>query len=281
MTDNRETAITQTWFNACPIGLMILDHDGRVSAINPALGEIINCAPEALVGRREEEVSTSELRGLFAPDGELQLLSRGIPDRQLKVQSREMPGKDGFTLRSYFDISEYHSMKQENARLTQQVEELTLTDDLTGLANERAFHRVLGAQVTRSRRYTNPLCLAVVEIEAKASSEEISKQIILAVGHYLRDRLRWVDLIARWSGDRFMLILPETTAEDGHRLLNKVKQDFVEARLPEELAHLVIRLQIGLAQWQKGNDARILINRSMEALAEAKKADEATADLTP
>ncbi len=281
MTENRETAISETWFNACPIGLMILDNTGRVSAINPALEEIFNCAPETLVGRREEEMSSTELRGLFGPDGHLQLFTQGIPGRQLKIQSREIPGKEGIILRSYCDISEYEAIREENTRLSQQVEELTLTDDLTGLANERAFHRVLGAQVTRSRRYTNPLCLAVVEIEAEASDEEVSQQILLAVGHYLRDRLRWVDLIARWSNDRFMLILPETTAEDGNKLLDKVRQEFVDTRLPDELAHLTIRLQIGLAQWQKGNDARMLINRSMEALAAAKKADDATADLTP
>jgi diguanylate cyclase (GGDEF)-like protein len=281
MTENRDTAFTETWFNACPVGLLILDQDGRVSAINLALCEIINCTPKDLVGRSEEEMPSAELRGLFGSDGTLQLATQGISSRQLKVQSRKIPGVDGRTLRSYCDVSEYRAIRQENARLKQQVEELTLTDDLTGLANERAFHRVLGAQVTRSRRYTNPLCLAVIEIESEARDEQTSRDVNIAVGHYLRDRLRWVDLIARWSNDRFMLILPETTAEDGTKLLNKIKRDFIDARLPEKLAHLTIHLQIGQAEWQKGNDARMLIKRSMEALAEAKTADEAAADLTP
>lgn len=278
MTETKDTAFTETWFNACPVGLLVLDWDGRVRAVNPALCAGMNCKPEELVGRKQEELPTPELRALFGPEGILKLLYPGTPGRQLKVQTCEIPGDGGLTLRAYSDISEYAAIAEENIRLAQQVEELTLTDELTGLANERAFYRVLGAQVTRSRRYTNPLCLAAVEIDAEESDAETSQKIILAVGHYLRDRLRWVDLIARWSNDRFMLILPETTAVDGNRLLAKVQQDFVHAQLPDELAHLTIRLQIGLAAWQKGNDVRILINRSMEALAEAKKA---TADLTP
>jgi diguanylate cyclase (GGDEF)-like protein len=153
------------------------------------------------------------------------------------------------------------------------VEELTLTDELTGLANERAFHRVLSAQVTRSRRYTNPLCLAVVEIHNQAEEEKISQDVVLAVSRYLRDRLRWVDLIARWSNDQFMLILPETTVDDAIKLLHKIKNDFAETGLPESLANKVIGLRIGIAEWQKGNDGRLLMKRTMEALAEAKEAD--------
>jgi diguanylate cyclase (GGDEF)-like protein len=171
------------------------------------------------------------------------------------------------TLRCFTDISEHAILQEENERLKQQVEELTLTDDLTGLANERAFHRVLNAQVTRSRRYNNPLCLAVVETEAKVENTELAQEVILSVSRYLRDRLRWVDLIARWSDDQFMLILPETTLEDASKLLDKIKNEFVDAGLPEAITHLHIHLQIGIVEWQKGNDARMLMKRATEALA--------------
>lgn len=273
MTENSDILSMEHLFDACPVGLLILDRKGRVLSINTALCDILKRTPEELIGHTQEEMPSPELRGLFYPDGRLQLHARGIPSHQLKIQSREIPGTDGITLRSYSDISEYTALRAENARLQQQVEELTLTDDLTGLANERAFYRVLSSQVTRSRRYTNPLCLAAVEIEAEVGNEGLSQEVILAVSCYLRDRLRWVDLIARWSNDRFMLILPETNAEDGNRLLNKVKGDFIDTRLPEEIAHLAIRLQIGLAEWQKGNDVRILMKRSLEALTEAKETD--------
>lgn len=273
MTANGDTLSTESWFDNCPAGLLILDPDGRIQAINSTLCNMLKRNPEELVGCTREDMPSPELQGLFYPDGRLQLYIQGIPSCQLKIQSQEITNTDGMSLRCFTDISEYEALREENAKLQQQVEELTLTDELTGLANERAFHRVLSAQVTRSRRYTNPLCLAVVEIEAEVSDKGISQDVILAVSHFLRDRLRWVDLIARWSNDQFLLILPETNAEDGIKLLNKVKGDFIDTRLPEEIAHLTVRLQIGLAEWQKGNDTRMLMKRSMVALAEAKEAD--------
>lgn len=273
MTENGNALTTEAWFDGCPAGLLILDPDGRIQAINLTLCNMLERKPEELVGHTREDMPSPELQGLFYLDGRLQLYFQGIPSCQLKIQSREIPDTGGMTMSCFTDISEYELLREENARLRQLVEELTLTDELTGLGNERAFHRVLSHQVTRSRRYTNPLCLAVVEIEAESGDTALSQDIILAVSRYLRDRLRWVDLIARWSNDQFMLILPETNVQDGNKLLNKIKEDFIDIRLPEEIAHLEIRLQIGLAEWQKGNDARMLMKRSIEALAAAKETD--------
>lgn len=273
MTENNNTISQGQWFDACPVGLIILDKSGSIQSINPALCSILKQQPSEVIGRNIDQMSSPELKGLFQTDGQLQLFVSGMPTKQLKIESRIIPDSNGMTLRCFTDISEFEAIREESVRLKQQVEELTLTDELTGLANERAFHRVLSAQVTRSRRYTNPLCLAVVEIEAEVGDEEFIQDVILTVSRYLRDRLRWVDLIARWSGDQFMLILPETTAEDATRLLGKIQDDFVDTELPEAIAHLTIRLQIGIAEWQKGNDARLLMKRSMEALAAAKETD--------
>jgi diguanylate cyclase (GGDEF)-like protein len=272
MTENNNT-LQDHWFEVCPAGLLVLDQKGQVQSINPALCHILGQQPDDILGKNIEQMPSPELKSLFNPDGQLHLFPNGMPAKLLKIESRVIPDSRGMTLRCFTDISEGEALREENVRLKQQVEELTLTDKLTGLANERAFHRVLTAQVTRSRRYSNPLSLAVVEIDAEAGEEAITQEITLAVSRYLRDRLRWVDLIARWSSDQFMLILPETTAEDTQNILHKIKSDFADTGLPESITHLNISLNIGIAEWQKGNDGRLLMKRTMEALAEVKEAD--------
>jgi diguanylate cyclase (GGDEF)-like protein len=273
MTENSNNMLSEHWFEACPAGLLILDQEGCVQSINPALCHILGQQPNEILGRNMDQLQPPELKGLFHPDGQLQLFPNGMPAKQLKIESRVIPNSHGMTLRCFTDISEGEALREENVRLKQQVEELTLTDKLTGLANERAFHRVLSAQVTRSRRYANPLCLAVVEIDAKPGEEVITQEVVLAVSRYLRDRLRWVDLIARWSNDQFMLIMPETSAKDASNTLNKLKTDFAATGLPESITHLTIGLNIGITEWQKGNDGRLLMKRTMEALAEVKEAE--------
>ena len=273
MTENSNNSLPELWFEACPTGLLILNQDGRVEAINPALCSMLGLKSDEILGRNIDEMPTPELKDLFHPDGKLQLFPHNLPTKQLKVESRAIKDSRGMTLRSFTDVSEEEFLREESIRLKQQVEELTLTDELTGLANERAFHRVLNAQVTRSRRYTNPLSLAVVEIDAELEEAETTSEIILAVSRYLRDRLRWVDLIARWSDGQFMLILPETNAADARNILTKIKNDFTTALLPDSVNSVAIGLNIGIAEWQKGNDGRLLMKRTMDALAEAKEAE--------
>ena len=277
MTEISSSSLHKHWFEACPTGLLILNQDGRIEAINYALCGMLGQKPDEILGRNIDEMPTPELKSLFHPDGQLQLYPHNLPAKQLKIESRVIPESHGMTLRCFTDVSESESLREENIRLKQQVEELTLTDELTGLANERAFHRVLNAQVTRSRRYTNPLSLAVVEIDAELEEIENSNEIILAVSRYLRDRLRWVDLIARWGDGQFMLILPETNAIDASNILNKIKSDFTTVPLPDSVTRLAFGLNIGISEWQKGNDGRLLMKRTMDALAEAKEAE---ADLT-
>ncbi len=170
------------------------------------------------------------------------------------------------------DSNELELLREENRRLKRQVEELSITDELTGMSNRRALQRALETQVTRSRRYHNPLSIVLVEVALGDPSVEPGDEVILAVSRFLSERLRWVDMIARWEGRQFVLVLPETGIEDGQRLLHKIRQGFGESALSTQFSDSHILLYVGLAEWQKGDDARLLLQRAMEALAGEKAA---------
>jgi diguanylate cyclase (GGDEF)-like protein len=170
------------------------------------------------------------------------------------------------------ESSELELLREENRRLRQQVEELSITDKLTGMSNRRAVQRALETQVTRSRRYHNPLSIVVVEVAIDGPNAEPEDEVILAVSRFLGERLRWVDMIARWEEHQFILVLPETSIDDGHRLLNKIRQGFGESALSTQSSDSHIMLYVGLAEWQKGDDVRLLLQRAMEALAGEKSA---------
>jgi diguanylate cyclase (GGDEF)-like protein len=170
------------------------------------------------------------------------------------------------------ESSELELLREENRRLRQQVEELSITDKLTGMSNRRAMQRALETQVTRSRRYHNPLSIVVVEVAIDGPTTEPEDEVILAVSRFLCERLRWVDIISRWEEHQFVLVLPETGIEDGQRLLHKIRQGFGESALSEQSSDSHILLYVGLAEWQKGDDVRLLLQRAMEALAGEKSA---------
>jgi diguanylate cyclase (GGDEF)-like protein/PAS domain S-box-containing protein len=273
MSNNKSGDFAEIWFQECPVAMLILDDRGRIYRINRALQELIGIDPVELLGQDAETLSHPQLQGLFEHSGELEISDLERDGRRYLCQTRELPSSGGMVLHAYQDLSNQLRLQEENDRLQQQINELAITDQLTGMANSRTLNRSLNAQVTRSRRYHNPLSLAVVEIGQTDQEETPEDEVILAVSRFLRDRLRWVDMIARWNEHQFVLILPETNMEDGRQLLDKIQQGFSDSELRDGGAQGNVRLHIGLAEWQKGNDARILMKRAMEALAAEKKAD--------
>ncbi len=250
-------------------GVLILDHNLMVSWINPALAEMFNISSDELVGKTAEFITQPEINLLFTAEGVVHLTARqNSTERWLKCRVTQDPESDT-CIRIFTDVTELFALKNENQHLRQQIEELSITDELTGLANRRALTRALNAQVTRSRRYQNPLCLTQLELlDTNAPGETIANELVLATSRFLRDRLRWVDVIARWDHSQFIIILPETTLDSGYELLNKVREDFSSISLPEGYSNTHLVLKIGVAEWKKGFDGPRLMTAANKALAE-------------
>ncbi|NNJ91828.1 MAG: GGDEF domain-containing protein, partial [Gammaproteobacteria bacterium] len=190
----------------------------------------------------------------------------------LERTSRSVSVNNGQNLQlHYFQvIQSENALQQENQRLKQQVERLTLTDELTGLANERALSQQLAIQVTRSRRYQNPLTLALLSMEIADDNnphilDDNYDRLIVAFSQFLRDRLRWADFIARCSGGRFIVVLPETTEAEAAKLFENMASETASIGLSEAQKNS-INMQFGLAAWQKGNDPKLLVERASMAL---------------
>ncbi len=160
------------------------------------------------------------------------------------------------------------TLQEESERLSQQVKQLTLTDELTGLANQLELNRALNAQVTRSRRYGNPLSLAMMEVvDAAEPDKTLQDKLIVATSRYLRDRLRWVDVIARWGHNQFVVILPETHHSDGYSLISKIQEEFPQAQQNEPLHDESLALRFGLVEWKKGYDTPMLMRCAATSLS--------------
>lgn len=258
---------------ACPCGVLILDQVGKISWLNPALEAMLALKSDQLVGQGREQFPFTTHRGLFKSSGLMHLFGPGVErERWLLCTVEEQGQLDPaiHTIKYFQDVTEQVQLGDENQRLKKQVEELAITDELTGLANRQALTRALNAQVARSRRYQNPLSLAVLSLVDNERDEPLPDEAILAVSRYLRDRLRWVDLIARWDHNQFISILPETSLQDGRELMDKVLAEFADIRWPKPFVPGNLRLQFGLAEWHKGQDARLLMKQAFANLNESE-----------
>lgn len=268
MTKNSD--LINLCFETNPCGIIVLDSDGQIQRVNPALTNLIGVEAEQLIGRKVETLS-SGLSGLFKDGGTVQYFSEG---REHWLHCQEEDGGELGKIRYYLDISELVQLREDDNRLRVKIQELAITDELTGLANPRAFTRTLESHITRSRRYQNPLSLVVVELlDQSAPDDPLPDELILLASQYLRDRLRWVDLIARWDQNRFIIALPETRLADCKELVGKLRESFIETSLPEDHKDRSLNLHFGVAEWQKGLDSRRLIKHVTQSLYEERDAD--------
>ena len=150
--------------------------------------------------------------------------------------------------------------------------EVPLTDPLTGLPNHRRFKEDLAAMRSRCRRYQHPLSLMLIDVR---DFDRINRDRGLAagdatlreLGRRLRLIVRTADVLARFGDDEFVVIMPETSAEQARHLAERI---LTEAR-PDEPAD--VRLDIGIAECETGfiESESDLIGRAVEALELAKQ----------
>ncbi|MGE3774775.1 MAG: PAS domain-containing protein [Gammaproteobacteria bacterium] len=115
------------------------------------------------------------------------------------------------------------------------------------LPREAALLR-LEAEISRSRRYSNPLSCLVARVDGEASA-------YAALERMLRDQLRWVDVLARWSDTELLVLLPETPARAATALCRKL------ATQARGLGREVV-VTWGASTWRRGDDAALFVARA-------------------
>jgi diguanylate cyclase (GGDEF)-like protein len=175
------------------------------------------------------------------------------------------------------------SIAIENARLFSQVQRLAITDPLTGLYNRRYFFEAARREFERARRYNSAMTIIMLDLDH-------FKQVNDTYGHLAGDRvlmtvavlckvsLREVDVLARFGGEEFILLLPQTGAEGGRvlaeRLCDRIAHQIMEAGQQT----ISVSASLGLAELDaQCQNIRDLVERADRALYLSKKAGRARA----
>jgi diguanylate cyclase (GGDEF)-like protein len=125
----------------------------------------------------------------------------------------------------------------ENASLHETVERQAVTDELTGLANVRAFHSILEREVERARRFQSPLGLVMVDLDNfKRVNDEHGHQqgdeVLASVASVLRELSRDIDAPARYGGEELAVVLPQTDVEGAALQAERMRDAVQHLRVP-------------------------------------------------
>ncbi len=144
----------------------------------------------------------------------------------------------------------------DNARLFEQVSHLAVSDPLTGLANYRRLLDVLETETERTNRSGRPFAVLLLDLDGLKKINDthghlVGSHALNRLGHILRIHCRAIDTAARYGGDEFALVLPETSREEAERVANRIR-----AVLASDMEQPQLSASIGIAIYN-GHGERI------------------------
>ncbi len=275
--------------------LVSLSPDPIIGVSRDGTINLFNLAAERLLGYSGAEVLDKLIITQVYPSPEqarqVKKLLYASVDRQIEGFETQLLSKGGRTIdirlsakllmrdaQESGSIGFFHDMT-ESKRLESTLKQMLITDNLTGLYNQRHFRSALLVELDRANRYRRPLCLVCIDLDN-------FKQVNDKLGHLEGDNaLRFVartlqkvqrktDIAFRYGGDEFMLLLPETSYEEVEAIGNRLKVSFDEQWAREWSAIPgcpVVSLSIGAAEFDQAETAEALIRRADAVMYEAKK----------
>ncbi|HWI72002.1 MAG TPA: diguanylate cyclase [Baekduia sp.] len=166
------------------------------------------------------------------------------------------------------------ALHDELARRNAELEQLARTDVLTGLANRRHADDVLRSTIASARRHDRALCAVLVDIDnfkavndahGHAAGDAVLREVALRLADGLRDE----DLAARWGGEEFLLLLPDSP--DATVVCERLRSGLSGRPVNVHgLLELTVSASFGWAPWSGEETGEALVGRADEALYAAK-----------
>jgi len=166
----------------------------------------------------------------------------------------------------------------ENARLFDEVQQLAITDSLTGLYNRRHFFELAALEFDRARRYQRPLSALMLDIDHFKQVNDtyghtIGDQVLRAVAERCRKHLRKFNVLGRYGGEEFVALLPETEPANARLVAERLRQGIADLPIDTERAVIAITISVGVGGLDEECLAlECLLERADWALYAAKQA---------
>ncbi|MCA6062139.1 GGDEF domain-containing protein [Thalassolituus marinus] len=157
-------------------------------------------------------------------------------------------------------------------RINENMQVLANTDTLTGLQNRRAIHPLLQHEMERTKRFSTPVSMLLIDIDFfKQVNDEhghmIGDEVLAQVARELQSKIRSADHVCRWGGEEFLVLASSTTADQAGELAEKLRQR-VEGMQLMSVGHVTI--SVGVAQYRTGESFSGWYDRTDSALYRAK-----------
>ncbi|WP_094551495.1 GGDEF domain-containing response regulator [Petroclostridium xylanilyticum] len=276
------SAVTQSAGEA----IIMLDEKGTVAFWNPAA--------ENLFGYLQEEILGKDLHRLVVLDEQsyrayknsfihFQSTGEGIYiGKNVELKAKNKAGKIldvELTLtavkrkKSLYTIGIVRDIG-ERKKAEEQVYFLTITDPLTKIYNRRYFTQKLEEEIERAKRAGNKFSLIMLDIDRfkrinDSFGHNAGDEVLKSMAELVKNRNRKIDIFARWGGEEFVILLPDTTVKNAARLAEELRESLSQMDMPGAGR---VTASFGVAGYCPGDNVDSLVNKADNMMYEAKAA---------
>jgi diguanylate cyclase (GGDEF)-like protein len=193
-------------------------------------------------------------------------------------------GADDFIFKP-FDENEFISRFRAGVRIIelikrlksakQEIEEISRTDYLTGIYNRRALMEILSAELFRSIREKTELCAAILDLDNFKNVNDVyghfvGDEVLKGFVEIAKSCIRRYDVIGRFGGEEFIIILPKTTKETGYMVMERIRSTLEDKGIKTSSGTINITVSIGVACTCDSKNVDQLIHDADISLYKAK-----------